>query len=353
MVNTAKNRNVFTLGSQIGGPDAAIVTRQIEQQLRDAINIWTGDYCAEIREFAFLLRVDGQFHTYTKEWNINGAQKAKRKKDWVEVEIGVPESWWRKDQGRNYKRHLAEEIEKGLHSMIQLLQKNGRSINSEALLTDWEKIKRDYLAQNSENIAPDPFLAEAMAVLKKFNLTDAPKISPQPRARQMPKLYMGDRYWEAWHDTDKVTIHWGVLGNRGETRIVRVRHGVDPYSIIEKEALEPRAQGYQEVTQLSRVEIRYLIEGMGNTNDVDKRHQIQHLMDECLGWTGLGHCAGGEMGSGTMSIFCLVVDVDKAQQIIAQELQKNDLLRAAKIILRSEQGRDTILFPTGSPQSTH
>lgn len=58
-------------------------------------NPWTGDFSTDIREFAFILRVDGEFHRYTSIWNIYGAQKARRKRDWIEVEIGIPETWRR------------------------------------------------------------------------------------------------------------------------------------------------------------------------------------------------------------------------------------------------------------------
>jgi hypothetical protein len=137
--------NNFSLGSQVGGPDASEVTRFDEQELRDAFNRWQGNYTNAIKEFAFILRVDGRIHKYTQEWNIVGAQPAKRKKDWVEVEIGVPEKWWREDQGCNYRMYLTAEIEKGLHSIIELLQRNKHSINKEALFSDWQTIKSKYL----------------------------------------------------------------------------------------------------------------------------------------------------------------------------------------------------------------
>jgi hypothetical protein len=46
-----------------------------------------------VAEFAFLLRIDGEIHQYSKLWKIVGAQDAKRKRNWIEVEIVVPESW--------------------------------------------------------------------------------------------------------------------------------------------------------------------------------------------------------------------------------------------------------------------
>ena len=131
------NKNRFSLGSQVGGPDAAVATGRQEQQLRDAMNRWSGNYSSAVREFAFLLRVDGEIHTYTEEWNIHGAQKAKRKKDWIEVEIGVPRSCWQTDQGRGYKQYLAS-----------VLEQTRLDIKSDTLLADWERIKREYLSDD-------------------------------------------------------------------------------------------------------------------------------------------------------------------------------------------------------------
>jgi hypothetical protein len=136
--------NSFSLGAQIGGQTGK-ESRDQMQQLRDLFNGWKGDYSADIREFAFLLRVDGEFHAYTREWSILGAQKAKRKRDWVEVEIGIPETWWRMDHTDQFKQRLAEEVEKGFISMIDLLRKNRRDIKAEALLSDWSKIKSKFL----------------------------------------------------------------------------------------------------------------------------------------------------------------------------------------------------------------
>ena len=135
--------NTFSLGAQVGGRLARDASAQ-EQELRDKFNQWTGDYSRAIREFAFILRIDGEFHAYTEMWGICGAQKAKRKRDWVEVEIGIPETWWRDTNG--YKQRLADEVERGLSSMIDLLRRNRHDINAELLMTDWRKVKTRFLA---------------------------------------------------------------------------------------------------------------------------------------------------------------------------------------------------------------
>ena len=137
--------NSFSLGAQVGGRLANDASAQ-EQELRDMFNEWTGDYSSAVREFAFLLRIDGEFHSYTEMWSICGVQKAKRKRDWIEVEIGIPERWWRLAHSDGYKKRLAGEVEKGFISMIDVLRKNRRDIKAEALLNDWKRIKTDYLA---------------------------------------------------------------------------------------------------------------------------------------------------------------------------------------------------------------
>jgi len=114
--------NRFSLGAQTGGPDERKTALAHEQQLRNFCNRWTGDYSTDIREFAFLLRIDGQIHRYTELWNIHGAQKAIRKRDWIEVEIGISEERWRRTDNDEYKRWLAQEVEAGLKSMIEVLQ---------------------------------------------------------------------------------------------------------------------------------------------------------------------------------------------------------------------------------------
>jgi len=132
------------LGAQIGGQTSK-EAREQEQALRDLFNAWSGEYSSDIREFAFILRIDGHIHRYTAMRSIYGAQKAKRKRDWIEVEIGVPETWWRLAHTDQHKKRIAEEVEKGFNSMIEVLRKKRRDIKAEALLHDWSHIKSKFL----------------------------------------------------------------------------------------------------------------------------------------------------------------------------------------------------------------
>ncbi len=170
----------------------------------------------------------------------------------------------------------------------------------------------------------------------------------------MIKLYKSEgntlHYWEAWDKDNEITVHWGVVGDEGTMREISLSPGDDASSIIKAEAAPRRAEGYREIEddKLQRVVIQYTIVEMGTTADLDKRYEVEGLMNERLGWTGLGHCDGGDIGSGTMNIFCFVVDPDKALQVIAEELKTKHLLEGAKIILASED-EDKVLFPVDHP----
>lgn len=146
--------NRFYSGAASGGSDLPIEVLRIHIQLNVAMSNWRGKYTEAVRTFALTPYVDASAYRYTETMNILGAQKAKRKKNWLEVRIGVPESWWREPEA-GYKKHLTDEMDRGFESMIALLKRNKHEIDNEALLTDWQKVKKEFL----ETPAP-PFAAE-------------------------------------------------------------------------------------------------------------------------------------------------------------------------------------------------
>lgn len=90
--------------------------------------------------------------------------------------------------------------------------------------------------------------------------------------------------------------------------------------------------------------IQYKIQGMGTTEDLDQRYKVENLMNEGLGWTGLGHCDGGDIGSGTINVFCFVADVALGEKAIVRGLEENKLLEHATIAHSTEAG-DKVLWP--------
>jgi hypothetical protein len=143
----------------------------------------------------------------------------------------------------------------------------------------------------------------------------------------MIKLYARDDagvlcYHEAWVDGDEIVEHWGRVGERGADRKHPVPRGSRPAALLEAVLADARGRGFAEIDEddLVYLEIEYELDSWGTGADLDVRNEIGALLDEALGWTGLGHWDGGSIGSGTMEVGCLVVDFEIAQRVIEEAL---------------------------------
>lgn len=157
----------------------------------------------------------------------------------------------------------------------------------------------------------------------------------------MLKLYRfgKDRkeYWETWNDAKGIhTIHWGELGTQGQTREIRSTFMKKAEKQIQREIDAQLATGFQPVDKVYALIIEYEIDGFGTVEDLDKRHRLQARMDETLGWTGLGHCDGGSIGSGTMETCNYVVDYGLAKQVVETDLQGTEFANYSRIYREGE-----------------
>ncbi len=143
----------------------------------------------------------------------------------------------------------------------------------------------------------------------------------------MTKLYRRSSdgslaYHEAWVSDGEITEHWGRVGTTGDQRAHPLqdhREGMDEIARI----LAPARQGgFSEIADddYATLLVEYRIKGMGTPADVDRRARLEDLLNELLGWTGLGHCDGGSIGSGTMEACCFVVDFEVAKRVIEDGL---------------------------------
>lgn len=140
-------------------------------------------------------------------------------------------------------------------------------------------------------------------------------------------------YWETWEVNDVAMIHWGKVGEMGLYQEVKSGLFSNYKKNVKKEADKKVAEGYSKLEddQLSFLEIEYIIDGFGTEEDLDKRHRLEEKMDEVLGWTGLGHCDGGSIGSGTMEVGCVVVDFDLARTVIEKQLADTEFANYSRI----------------------
>lgn len=158
----------------------------------------------------------------------------------------------------------------------------------------------------------------------------------------MLKLYKrttdGIHYWEAWEDDVEVIIHWGTLGTTGDTQTVPLHRGEQADLVIERESEPHRAIGFDEIELKAGLYIEYQCDGWGSIEDLEKRHRVENLMNEFLGWTGNGRCDGGDIGSGTLSVTCFVVEPDIAAETTIAFLRKENLLDGSTIMTKQHYG---------------
>lgn len=128
-------------------------------------------------------------------------------------------------------------------------------------------------------------------------------------------------YWETWSNDDgSHRVHWGELGTTGKSKVLKTSLFHNPQKAIQKEIDDLIAIGFSEVDQTFTLMVEYSVDGFGIPEDLDKRARLQDRLNETLGWTGLGHCDGGSIGSDTMEVCNYVVDFEIAKRVIEKDL---------------------------------
>lgn len=141
-------------------------------------------------------------------------------------------------------------------------------------------------------------------------------------------------YWETWENKDgSHEVHWGLLGTKGESKTIKNSLLKKAADIIQSEIDVRVSDGYQPIEPEDHFTllIEYPVDEMGTGEDVEKRHKLEDRMNETLGWTGLGACDGGSIGSGTMEVCNFVVDFDLAKKVIENDLRNSEFSNYKRI----------------------
>ncbi len=149
-------------------------------------------------------------------------------------------------------------------------------------------------------------------------------------------------YHEAWAARGKIVEHWGVAGERGEMTTHKRAKGSDEDAAIEEVLKGAIESGYVPVEEIGEFTllIEYVVDGFGTKKDLKKRHALEVRMNETLGWTGLGHCDGGSIGSGTMEVCCYVADFEIAKCVIEADLAGTEFANFSRIYDEENDGDD-------------
>lgn len=104
-----KNRDIVTLGADVGGKDALIGTHEHVLELRKLLRQQCqGDYSSAIVEFAFVLRIDGS----VQSWGKSGVEvvELQEKNTVATADIFVPREVWDTEDPAKFRCFLAKEL---------------------------------------------------------------------------------------------------------------------------------------------------------------------------------------------------------------------------------------------------
>lgn len=168
-------------------------------------------------------------------------------------------------------------------------------------------------------------------------------------AVEMVKMYkhIDNRidYFEVWLNDDvSLTIHQGTLGDTGETEdIIYDEEGDLPVEVAMAEIVAVQeGKGYSQLDNLTEVVVQYQL----NSKVKGIEENIEALLNECLGWTGNGHCEGVDVASDTINFFCYVVEKQIATRTILETLIEESYFDGVKIGYADETtGEYELLFP--------
>ncbi len=129
-------------------------------------------------------------------------------------------------------------------------------------------------------------------------------------------------YHEAWTEEKHIIEHWGKVGDRGESKKHRLPKVFDEDDILNATLASALEAGYTvfDDEEMKVLLVEYTVTDMGSKADLKKRHLLEDRLNDLLGWTGLGYCDGGSIGSGSMEVCCFVVNFDIAKTVIEADL---------------------------------
>lgn len=163
------------------------------------------------------------------------------------------------------------------------------------------------------------------------------------------KLYRKDKtktlYWEAWPDGEEIVIHFGELGDTGETTAVALPEFEPPETAIQKHAEEARQAGFEEIGEEDLFEL--IVQYKKTAVESEKFQLAEEIINDCLGWTGLGHSDGMDDSGSAVNIYCYVVEPEVAARKLVDELSGHDLLDHAVIAFQDRDENFVVVWPEG------
>ena len=160
-------------------------------------------------------------------------------------------------------------------------------------------------------------------------------------------------YHEAWTDDSNrnVTIHAGTVGRDGKNHSVPWDPEAETEdAVLERVLSDARKKGFEEVPlelQMWAVVQFKLKSFSGSKRDYKKWERIRKNLDQVLGWKGVGHVDGGDIGTFVMNIVAIIVDEAKGVPAIKGYLRTyhEDLHKATIGVRPFDGGEWRVVHP--------
>lgn len=184
--------------------------------------------------------------------------------------------------------------------------------------------------------------------------TDDTSIFKDEEECDMVKLYKEVNgtihYFEIWIDEENTLIsHKGVLGEIGTTQNFSEQDNTEsqPPRIAMAKAIKIyKDLGYGEDFKQIELIVQYPLRTKNKQTIINEQaEEVEACLNNCLGWTGNGHCDGGDLSDEAATFFCYVIDKDIAIETILEALDEESLLfENLKIAYADEKTEEYILI---------
>ncbi len=157
----------------------------------------------------------------------------------------------------------------------------------------------------------------------------------------MHKLYKhladGLHYFEGWDRDGVAVIHTGRVGDRGVTKELQSENGESVETLLTRELSVAQHSGFMHIEQdaISTLLVQYRVDDWEPEEALDFRHLVEDVLSNSLGWVGVGHCDGGDIGQNRVNVWCKVVDPLVGQQAILDGLNSRGLLEDVVLAIQS------------------
>lgn len=135
--------DTVTFAIQDGGARGRHVTPSLLEMRVLLSKFCRGPYSPDVRQFAYLVRLDGEF----VQWNFEGCERLRRsfKEGYIQIDLGIPIHQWNLVTEREFREYVMSCVLAGAIMWIERLRRDKTVMNGEAFLRDLQLVKRAFL----------------------------------------------------------------------------------------------------------------------------------------------------------------------------------------------------------------